>query len=242
MVNILYVYLYSSGWSMNERKMKQVVVHYKPKDLRGVGYDRLFEAIERLTVVSQIALMPEKTALLVVIRWNSDPDMSWMDQSPLIDHVVDLGQVRDGNMYLLLGKEEPWYFEMLRKVMEELRVFFDLPVVLEPDLMIIRYIGFMENISKIIDLSKEFNPDLEIVSLRDYNPTQRGMVEVLTPVQFEFITEAYRRGYFDDRRGATINQLAGEKGISASSYMKTLRRAQRKIIKELVQQGNDAPL
>jgi hypothetical protein len=222
---------------MKDRKMKQVVVHYRPKDLRGVGYDRLFVPIERFTVVSQVALMPEKTALLVVIRWKAGPDLSWMDQSPLIDHVVDLGPVKDGNMYLLLGKEEPWYFEMLRKVMEELRVFFDLPVILEPDLMIIRYIGFMENISKIIDLSKEFNPDLEIVSLRDYDPSQRGLAEVLTPMQFDLVEESYRRGFFDDRRGVTINQLATERGISASSYMKTLRRAQRKLIGELIDHG-----
>ena len=219
---------------MPEHKMKQVIVHYEPKDLRSLGYDDLFVSMERFTVVSVIALMPEKTALLVVIKWRKGEDLSWLEGSPLIDDTLDMGPVHDGHMYLLMGSEEPWFFDMLRKIMDEFRVFINLPVVLEPDRIIIRYIGFMENLQRIIELSKEFNPDFEVISMKDYDPSRKGAFEVLTPVQYDILTEAFKGGFFDDRRKVTINELARERGISPASYMKTLRRAQRKLIGEMI--------
>jgi DNA binding protein with HTH domain len=210
--------------------MKQVTVVYRPKDLRGIGYDEMFRSMKRFTVISQIAMMPEKSAIMVVIKWISEPDLSWFNSSALIDKMIDMGPVHEGQMYLLLGYEEPWFFDMIKMIMEEMQVFFDLPIVLEHDRIVVRYIGFLENISKVMELSKQFNNDNEILSIKDYEPSQTGALEKLTATQFQYLEEAYEGGYFDDHRRITINQLAQKKGISPASYMKTLRRALRKMI------------
>ncbi|MBN1538541.1 MAG: helix-turn-helix domain-containing protein [Candidatus Thermoplasmatota archaeon] len=210
--------------------MKRATVAYRPKDLRGIGYEGMFKTMVRMSVVSQIALMPEKTALIVVIKWRAGPDLTWLRENPLIDEVVNLGPVKEGHMYLLLGNEEPWYFEMLKMIMEEYRVFFDLPVVMEQDRIVVRYFGFLRNISRLMELSKRFNADSEIIALTDYDPSKKGAMDSLTAIQFDYLTEAFEKGFFDDSRGVTLADLAKNREVSTSSYMKTLRRAQRKLI------------
>lgn len=215
---------------MHEKRMKHMVACWRPQDLRELGYLEFFKPVERVTVLSPIALMPEKTAILAVINWKTVPDLTWLNNSTLIEQVIDMGVVKDGRMYMILGREDPWYFDLLRKLMEELRVFIHWPITLRPDRTVIGFIGYMENIAKLMEVIKGFNVDPEVLSIRDYDPSVTGPLEDLTPRQYGFLKGAFEAGYFDDERGATINELARESGVSASSYMKTLRRAQRKVI------------
>lgn len=78
---------------------------------------------------------------------------------------------------------------------------------------------------------KDFRMDETITSIVDYDPSLEGPLEGLTERQYDLLMESYQRGFFDDRRKVTINDLAKERGISAPSYMLTLRRAMRNLIK-----------
>lgn len=222
---------------MPEKKMKHMVACWRPQDLRELGYLEFFQPVERVTVLSPIALMPEKTAILAVIKWKAGPDLTWLNNSVLIEQVMDMGAVKDGRMYLILGREDPWYFELLRKLMEELRVFIHWPITLEPDRTVIGFIGHMENIAKLMEVIEGFDVRAEVLSIRDYDPSISGPLESLTPRQYEFLKDAFEAGHYDDERGRTINELAREHGVSPSSYMKTLRRAQRKVIGGLLDKG-----
>lgn len=216
---------------MKERKIKQVGIEFFPRDMRNLGYRELMEGIERVTVLSPVSLMPERSALIVIVKWTGKEDVSRWEAYDLIDRVIELGMVRDGRMYMLLGKEEPWFYGMIQMIMEEMRVFFDWPVVLEPSRIRIRLIGYHEDISKVMGLFEDFQMKETITSIVDYDPSIEGPLAKLTEKQYEVLMEAYRRGYFDDRRKVTLNGLAKERGVSAPSYMLTLRRAVRKLIK-----------
>ena len=70
-----------------------------------------------------------------------------------------------------------------------------------------------------------------ITSIIDYDPSKSGPMERLTRKQFEYLIEAYEKGLYDDRRRITINELAEGKGVSGPSYMLTLRRGVKNLIK-----------
>jgi hypothetical protein len=174
--------------------------------------------------------MPEKSALLCIVKWTGEEDTDRWREYPLIEEVVDLGPVKGGRLYLMMGKEEPWFFGMIQTIMEEMRVFFNWPVILEPDRIEIRWIGYLRNISLVMNLFKEFNMNETITSIVDYDPSISRSLEGLTPRQYEFLMDAYDRGYYDDTRKVTLNQLSEDKGVSTASYMLTLRRAMRHLI------------
>lgn len=56
----------------------------------------------------------------------------------------------------------------------------------------------------------------------------------LTDRQHEALRIAYERGYFDIPRQASLEEIAGELGVSASSVSERLRRAQTQLIEETV--------
>ncbi|WP_436928455.1 helix-turn-helix domain-containing protein [Halosimplex halobium] len=62
----------------------------------------------------------------------------------------------------------------------------------------------------------------------------------LTDAQREAIRTAYRLGYFEIPRTATLDDVAAELGISASSCSERLRRAQTHLVETHV--GSEAPL
>jgi predicted DNA binding protein len=52
----------------------------------------------------------------------------------------------------------------------------------------------------------------------------------LTDKQWEALQTAYEHGYFESPREATAEELAGKLGITASSFLSRLRRAQRQLV------------
>jgi len=216
---------------MVERRIKQVTVEFHPRDMRDVGYSDLIAGIERVTVLSPISLMPEKSALLAIVKWSGEEDKEKWERSPLIDQVIEMGPVKDGKLYMFLGKEEPWFFKMIQMIMEEMRVFFNWPVLLEPDRIQIRWIGYLEDISLVMRLFDEFKMEETITSIVNYDPSVSRSIAGLTTRQYTFLLEAYDSGFFEDRRAVSIKDLSSKHGISPASYMLTLRRAMRNLIK-----------
>jgi predicted DNA binding protein len=59
----------------------------------------------------------------------------------------------------------------------------------------------------------------------------------LTPHQEEILHRAYERGYFDDPKGVHLRDLASEAGVSVSTLSEMLRKAQRKLIVEFLEEA-----
>lgn len=63
-----------------------------------------------------------------------------------------------------------------------------------------------------------------------------------TTAQLEALELAYRRGYFDDARTATLDELAGELDISRQALAGRLRRGHRTLLGRLFATGADGAL
>lgn len=58
--------------------------------------------------------------------------------------------------------------------------------------------------------------------------------EVLTDRQWQAITEAVERGYYESSRRCTLVELADTLDINKSSMSKLLQRAENRIVREFV--------
>lgn len=71
-----------------------------------------------------------------------------------------------------------------------------------------------------------------VLRLSDETTDRDRVIAGLTAPQREAVRLARERGYFDDPRGATLDELADETGISRQAFSGRLRRALRTIVNE----------
>ena len=73
----------------------------------------------------------------------------------------------------------------------------------------------------------------ELVSVEDYSPEESPLSK-LTGKQLETLLLAYKSGYFDSPRRVTLRDLAEMLNLSPSTVKEHLRKAQRKILEEII--------
>ncbi|MFC6767954.1 helix-turn-helix domain-containing protein [Natrinema soli] len=87
-----------------------------------------------------------------------------------------------------------------------------------------------DQLSGYLDEITDVDIPYEIVSLtHSYNPS-----EVLTERQWQVVTEAVERGYYEATRRCTLTELAETFDINKSSMSKLLQRAEKRIVTEFV--------
>lgn len=91
-----------------------------------------------------------------------------------------------------------------------------------------------EKLSEYFDELAGVGIPYEIVSMtHSYNPS-----EVLTERQWQVVTEAVERGYYEATRRCTLAELAETFDINESSMSKLLRRAENRIVTEFVAEAS----
>lgn len=93
-----------------------------------------------------------------------------------------------------------------------------------------------EEFSQLFDNLKERFTSVKIEKLRRY-PSGIS-APVITSKQMDAVLLAYARGYYEIPRKCEIQQIAKEVGIKRVAMQERLRRAQRTIMKEFVQEYN----
>ncbi|NGM68612.1 bacterio-opsin activator [Natronolimnobius sp. AArcel1] len=78
--------------------------------------------------------------------------------------------------------------------------------------------------------------DIEVARVQPLQPIEHS--GGITPAQFEALELAYRGGYFDDPRRATLDDLAAELGITRQSLAGRLRRGHRNLLTGLFDGDN----
>ncbi|MEF8813938.1 MAG: helix-turn-helix domain-containing protein [Halovenus sp.] len=121
------------------------------------------------------------------------------------EYVGVLSALSETNLVFLsgTGTEEGWHFEVRGEDREE--------------------------ISKFRAYCQEHGVPIEITAVHALLPIQGEGYELTDP-QREALVLAYERGYFDSPRKASLENIAGELGITQQSLSSRLRRGHRRLI------------
>ena len=86
-------------------------------------------------------------------------------------------------------------------------------------------------------------PRLEKVGNIDYGHFLAPLSPInspnLTEKQWKVLNHSFRRGYFKDPREADSRELASELGISQSTFLEHLRKAQLKLYRSILEGGDE---
>ncbi|MFB6178239.1 MAG: bacterio-opsin activator domain-containing protein [Halorientalis sp.] len=91
-----------------------------------------------------------------------------------------------------------------------------------------------EEIATFQDRCKRDGISIAVVAVQTLSANQVTQRYGLTMAQREALTLAYEYGYFDDRRGATLDEIAADLSISRQALAARLRRGHRNLIRHTI--------
>ena len=97
----------------------------------------------------------------------------------------------------------------------------------------ITFLTNSEDMPKFIEARKTERFDLRILSVTSAKLPLGSPLDTLTNKQFNILRESYYSGYYDIPRRINSEELANKLGIANSTFVTTLRRAEKRIMSDL---------
>ena len=110
---------------------------------------------------------------------------------------------------------------------------FPLSIEVIDDKYLVTFLTNSEDISKFIEAKKTEGFDLRILSVTNAKLPVGSPLDTLTSKQLMIMKESYYSGYYDIPRRINSNELAKKLGIANSTFVTTLRRAEKHVISDL---------
>ncbi len=140
---------------------------------------------------------------------------------------------RDGNKYTCLIKGQLPFGKNqgLRELAKnfDLNIIWTTPARLARDKMVLSVIGTIEELQKFLKAIKLVGT-IKQISIQDANFEWQSILSCLTEKQKEVIIEAKKMGYYRYPRKIDTDKLAQKVGISRSTAIEHLRKAESRII------------
>jgi hypothetical protein len=198
-----------------------------------LGFDRLFDYAERITTLSSLLFTSEQFIMVSKIEWVHEIEMERIKESIIIDDIIEVSSEKNTSVVIVIGHLPPIVSELISHVIKEFRCFFEFPMVNVKGKMSIPLVGTKENLKRLLSHLEDLNVEFEVASLTNYYVKGKDLLSSLTPTQYQCLEMAVEGGYFDIPKKADSRKLSAKKGISHSAYLAHIRKAEKKIFKEL---------
>ncbi|GAA0254161.1 helix-turn-helix domain-containing protein [Haladaptatus pallidirubidus] len=184
------------------------------------------------TIFNVSATIPTNEGLLGIVEVRTP------DGERLVNNIEKISEVE--SCELLYMDDQRVLFQFTSRMTESYDVLISsgtvpqYPVSLHDGWYSAQLTASQEQLSEYLDELSRVGIPYEIVSLtHSYNPN-----EVLTERQWQAITEAVERGYYEAVRRCTLAELAETFDINESSMSKLLRRAENRIVTGFVAEAS----
>lgn len=199
-----------------------------------------FEAVPNMKLQQETFRIVSREPQLMVWAWGDDFDAfeaALADDSTIADY-QHLGGLQEKQLYQLTFLKE--------RAKEHLY-----PVVLEQNIMVIRStitsdgvdlvarFPSREAIATFHDACRERDIEFHLEQLYREEPDDPSEQFGLTPAQREVLIQAHKRGYFNEPRNVTLEELAQEMGVSSSPLGRRLRRGLDTLIDQTIRSNRD---
>ena len=136
-------------------------------------------------------------------------------------------------LYFVTGKMPPQSPEMdIKKIMYPF-----LPFSFRDGKFRITLVGDSSQVKQLLDVFDGLGLKYRVVSLTDAKFSPISPVSRLTVKQQDAIVLAFRLGYFDTPRRVSVDVLAGKLGLASSTLAVHLRRAERRLLDEVLKES-----
>jgi hypothetical protein len=196
-----------------------------------------FDIIESFNLLEMLKLDLEKGIKVVLIKiemkqGHTIHDMKLPEGSEIIS-ILD----KEDNIYTCLIKGQA-PFDLLNKyenLKEEfdLNVKWDTPTRMSKEKIVMSAIGDPKELEKFVNAVKIFG-DIQKLSFQKIDFDEKRMLQCLTDKQRQVVIAAKKNGYYDYPRKINSEKLAETIGISKTTTIEHLRKAESRLISNLL--------
>ncbi len=201
-----------------------------------VKIDKVFSKVESIELIEILKLDFEKGLKVVLLNIEMKKEYT-IDDIDLSDYAEIITILkRDENKYTCLVKAQlPLAnykdIEDLAKKLD-LNIIWTTPSIFSKEKMVISVIGTNEELQKFLKAIK-LAGKIKQISFQDADFEWQSALSCLTEKQKEVIIEAKKMGYYNYPRKIDTDKLAQKVGISKSTAIEHLRKAESRIIKNV---------
>ncbi|MDG6221398.1 MAG: helix-turn-helix domain-containing protein [Candidatus Thermoplasmatota archaeon] len=221
-------------------RLKVMKLFFQPPEMFMREYESIASRVEKIYLYHSLSFLPDRSMHIVEIFWDGVEDVEGlMDEvpyfktlAPLIDKEVDAKS--KGQLYMMEVTHPPLIYELLEAMFREFKCFFDYPFMLEKKGSSVKIVGTPEGLKRIKEmLDEEPEANMKVLSITDYHPPGKGVLEELTTQQYEAIELAVRHGYYDIPRKMDLRKLCQGMGINHSTFSAHIRKGEKSIMENL---------
>jgi hypothetical protein len=215
---------------LRDRNLRKIVIGI-PRD------SRVLPGIEHLANINSLRLIHKLTvdehgyaAIWQMRPKSAIPTEGWTPSIEGIRRVEILSRSSDGSCLMYIeGEFRLGLLRFFENVTGGYPTF-----ELTPESMKITFLGSKKGIMSFIAQLDRTNVPYRILSTGNANFSRENVLDELTARQRNALTEAHSTGYFDVPRRITSDSLANRLGIDKSTLSEHLRKAERRIIGDLL--------
>jgi len=191
------------------------------------------DVIESVTILDVLKLDFEKGVKTVVaeVLLREDVPIESVYPHEIMEVVAQLK--REGRKHTIIARMQvpAKWLRVMRKL--DLDLIWDVPILKSPKRIVTTAVGDERELKRFLDVLSEFGK-VKDVSFQAVSVRERGLLGNLTRKQREVLLAAKREGYYDYPRRVRTEDLARKMGVKKSTLIEHLRRAENRLIQEVL--------
>jgi predicted DNA binding protein len=214
--------------------MRKLTIEFTPSEEGRERQRALFQDIHSYEVLEMLKVDHEKGVCVDLIEVRLKEHRS-------IEDLTSIGKMEVLNVLKSVGNAHT----CLVKYIEDeagLDTFkeFDLDLILAPpslvseDRYVATFIGTHENLNRVVDVIRGFAGKVESITMKQALYERGDLLSVLTDKQRDALVTAHRYGYYEYPRRINSTKLAEKVDISKPTLVQHLRKAEGRIMDEIL--------
>lgn len=189
----------------------------------------VFETVREFEMVELLSLDYEKGVKVGVVRLRLMPGKTVGSMTPpgnmsIVEVVEENG---DEAVCIIKASAPPGYEELAKRF--NLDLMWTHPMTVSREKLVMSFVGEEDSIRKMVELAGFFGETTK-VSVQEASFSASDLLRSLTDRQRELLIEAKKMGYYDYPRTADANDVARSLGISKSTAVEHLRKAEARLM------------
>jgi len=213
--------------------MRKLTVEIEPIEALKDRFREIYDKVESIELVEFLRLDVERGMKVAVVDYHMLEGFHIDDIEGLdwMDNLVVLKEEDDVFTCLMKVRIPHEFRDMLRNF--DLDLIWDAPTVFSEDRMLITVMGEEDQLRELLDLLKQF-VEIRSVSFRPASFEPRDVLACLTDKQREIMVAAMKHGYFEYPKRINSEELAHKVGVSKSTVVEHLRKAEGRLMENLL--------
>lgn len=211
--------------------MRRLVIEVDASDFANLSGDRSVAEIESMEVLHFIRQEPEEISLICKVAFK--------DPATTLDDVFD----EPGSEFRVLDRDKRGKYTVLyrgKPDIDRAKEFWSgggsmlAPLAIKDGRLTATFLGSPKQTKLILRMLDDSGIRYKAKQFADASLLPGSPLNTLTEKQREVLTAAFRAGYYDLPRKAGSKQLAAKLNIGGSDFIKHRRKAERRLLAELL--------